>query len=159
MILTPSKPVGRRSPLVTPVIITGTVTGLLLTSVMLGSLFAANRTNMFYSEVGLRDLICSSLFGVVMAVPVLLFIRSPQKMFRAGIFGWVIFVLAYSCTGIYYTNLVIRLNATTFHMLLLGAAVYGVLAVSVWVIITALTLFRPEPVTRPSPVRISHRPQ
>lgn len=114
---------------------------------------------MFYSEAELRDLICSSLFGLVMAIPVLRFIRSPQKMFRAGIFGWVIFVLAYSFTGVYYTNLVNRLQKSAFHMLVLGATVYGVLAVCVWVIVTAMALFRPEPVTRPSPVRISNRPR
>src|ERR1700683_2627547 len=156
---TPSKAAGRRSPLLTAVIITGTVTGVLLTSVMLGSLFTANRTNIFYSEAGLRDLICSTLFGVVMMIPVLRFFRSPGRMFRAGLFGWVIFVLAYSCTAIYYSNLVNRLGKTSFHVLVLGATVYGVLAVCVWVIVTAMALFRPEPAPRPHAGRISNPPR
>lgn len=149
----------RGSGLRTPVIVTGTVTGLLLSSVMLGALFAANRTTAFDSQALARDVVCSGLFALVMAIPLLRFLRSPGKLFRAGMLGWLIFVLAYSCTTLYYANLSNRLGETSFHMLVLGAAIYGVLAVAIWVISTALTLYRHEDTHHPSPVRISNRPR
>jgi hypothetical protein len=124
---------------------------------MLGSLFAANRTTVFDAEAWVRDLICSGLFGLVMTIPVVRFFRSPGRLFRAGLLGWAIFVLSYSCATLYYVNLTNRLGKSSFHMLVLGATIYGVLSVGIWVVVTALALIRPEEAHHPSPVRVSDR--
>jgi hypothetical protein len=51
--------------------------------------------------------------------------------------GWVIFVIAYDITGIFYQNL-FQVLRSPFEALIEGAIVYGVAAVGAWVIGMAL---------------------
>ena len=47
--------------------------------------------------------------------------------------GWAILSVSYVVMGFFFVNLHTRLGKTPFHIFILGAAVYGVAAVALWV--------------------------
>ncbi|MGA8269293.1 MAG: hypothetical protein WB787_16145 [Candidatus Acidiferrales bacterium] len=143
-----------------PVIHTGIFAGVLLVAVMLGSLIAATRMPRFDSIASLRNLVCFTAFGLVMTIPVARYFGSPWKLFTAGITGWVVLAAAYASAAMFFDNLVNRLGLTPLHLLMLGAVIYGVLAVMVWVATSITSLFwhqAPEP--HVTPVEVATRKQ
>jgi hypothetical protein len=111
----------------------GVMTGIYLTAVMTVALLTANRLPELEPFADLRNWICSSLFVLVALIPVATFWRAPWYLFTSAASGWLVFCLAYSAAGLFFENLHTRLNKTPFHMFLLGAGCYAVVAVAIWV--------------------------
>ena len=112
---------------------TGVLTGIYLSAVMTVALLVANRLPALEPFADLRNWICSSVFLLVWLVPVAAFRNRPWWLFTSAGAGWLIFSLAYALAGIFFENLHTRLNKTPFHVFLLGAGIYAVVAVTLWV--------------------------
>jgi len=67
-----------------------------------------------------------------MMIPVLRFLNRPLQLFASAMIGWVIFVVAYDFSGMYFPNL-FQVLRTPFQALIEGAIIYGVCAVGSWV--------------------------
>lgn len=111
----------------------GVLTGIYLTAVMTAALLCANRIPELEPYADLRNWICSSLFILVALIPVATFRRAPWALFTSAVSGWLIFSLGYGVAGMFFENLQSRLNKSTFHMFMLGAGCYAVVAVAIWV--------------------------
>ncbi len=111
----------------------GVVTGVYLTAVMVGGLLAANRLPLLESFADIRNWACRLLFALVMLVPICSFLRAPWNMFASGLTAWVLFSLAYAVAGRFFEGLYTRFF-TAFHMFIIGASLYAVVAVAVWVV-------------------------
>ncbi|HKV27065.1 MAG TPA: hypothetical protein VJN90_02170 [Candidatus Acidoferrales bacterium] len=111
----------------------GLLTGGLLAAVMLASLFIANRLPAFETSAALRNDICRATFGLVMLMPIFLFLAHPRRMFASALLAWSLFALAYDFAGMYFSNLFVSLGRTPFEVLILGLVFYGVVAAVSWV--------------------------
>jgi len=111
----------------------GVLTGIYLTAVMTVALLTANRLPALEAYADLRNWMCGSLFVLVALIPVATFWRAPWHLFTSAATGWLVFTLAYWGAGLFFENLHTRLNKTPFHMFLLGAGCYAVVAVAIWV--------------------------
>ncbi len=118
----------------------GVLTGLYLTAVMVTSVLAATRLGFLDPMIAnipdwadIRNGVSYAAFLLVMLIPLGCFLRAPLKMFAAGMCGWAILSVNYALMGFYFSNLHTRLGKTPFHLLILGAMVYGVSAVASWV--------------------------
>ena len=111
----------------------GVLTGIYLSAVMAIALFCANRVPSLEPYADLRNWICNSLFILVALIPIATFLRSPWALFISAISGWLVFSLSYGLAGLFFENLQTRMNKTTFHMFMLGAGTYAVVAVFIWV--------------------------
>ena len=69
--------------------------------------------------------------GLLILIPVCRFLTSPVQIFLSGVTAWIILTLAYSALDIYFPELGTRLG--TFHMFMLGAVVFGLVATLTWV--------------------------
>jgi len=138
-----------------PPLRTGVLCGLYLAGVMAVALLAANRLPALEPFADLRNWICRGVFLIFSLVPVGAFFRAPWRLFLSGATGWLVFTLGYAVAGIFFDNLHTRLNITTFHMFLLGAGSYAVVAVALWVaesakLAIAHALVHPHSHTRPA---------
>jgi hypothetical protein len=160
MIATHKGPGGLASAVHNPAFFTGVITGILLSFVMFGWLFAANRTPSLDHVAFFRNWICLGAFGVVMAIPMLRFVRSPGRIFTSGLTGWVLLCVAYASANMYFQNLENRLSKSPFKVLVMGAVVYGVAGVIAWIMTTIVTMMRHN-VAPPVPraVEVPTRPQ
>jgi len=116
-----------------PPLRTGVLTGIYLTVVMTAALLCANRLPELEPYADLRNWICGSVFILIALIPIATFRRAPWALFTSAVTGWFIFSLAYGVAGIFFENLQSRLNKTAFHMFMLGAGCYAVVAVALWV--------------------------
>lgn len=121
------------SVLQSPVIHTGLFAGVVLIGVMVGSLVIANRMPWLDSFASLRNLAFYAVFGLVMSIPIARYLGSPWRIFTAGMTAWSLFAGAYACATMFFENLINRLNITAFHLLMLGALIYGVISAMIWV--------------------------
>ena len=112
---------------------TGVLTGIYLSAVMTVALLAANRLPALEPFADLRNWICDSVFLMVWLIPVATFRNRPWWLFTSAASGWVVFSVAYALAGFFFENLHTRLSKTPFHMFLLGAGIYAVVAVTLWV--------------------------
>jgi hypothetical protein len=115
-----------------PVLWTGLYTGALLMIVTLGALVAANRIPGLEKYALERNGASYTLFTIIMMIPVLRFLNRPLQLFASAMIGWVIFVVAYDFSGMYFPNL-FQVLRTPFQALIEGAIIYGVCAVGSWV--------------------------
>ena len=116
---------------------TGIYMGAALIVVMIAALFVANRvpgTERYALE---RNATFCALFFICMLIPIARYFNRPMPMFMSAMVGWVIFVIAYDITGMFYQNL-FQVLRSPFEALIEGAIVYGVAAVGAWVIGMAL---------------------
>lgn len=118
----------------------GLLTGGLLVVVMLASLFVANRLPALESAAALRNDICRAAFGLVMLIPIFVFLSHSRRMFASALFGWSLFALGYDLAGMYFSNLFTALGRTPFEVLVLGLVFYGVVAAVSWVAWIVLTV-------------------
>jgi len=132
----------------------GILSGCYLTAVMAGGLLAANRMPYFESLAMLRNAVCALLFFLFAVLPICAFLSSPWQMFVASITSWSMFSLGYAAAGRIFVHLHSRLGVTSFHVLMLGAASYAVVAVGFWVIRMILSLLSPLP--HPASKRAAH---
>lgn len=111
----------------------GVLTGVSLAAVMVVSLVVANRVQMFENFAGIRNAVSWTFFALAMLIPIGRYLNSPAQLFASGVCGWFLFTLAYGVMGFVFENLHSRLNKTPFHVFILGAAFYGLVAVVAWV--------------------------
>lgn len=144
-------PGGLASAVHHPAFFTGVLTGILLSFVMFGWLFAANRAPSLDHVAFFRNWIFLGAFGFVMAIPMLRFVRAPGRIFISGLTGWLLLCVAYASANMYFQNLENRLSKSPFKVLVMGAVIYGVAGVIAWIMTTIVTMMRhnvPVPVTR-----------
>jgi hypothetical protein len=111
----------------------GVLTGVYLTAVMVISILAATRLAFLEPLADVRNGIAYAAFVFFLLVPIAYFLRSPIKMFAAGMCGWAILSVDYALAGLFFIHLHDRLGKTPFHLFILGTLVYGVAAVASWV--------------------------
>jgi hypothetical protein len=112
---------------------TGVFMGALLIVVMIAALFVANRVPGSERYALERNATFCALFFICMLIPIARYFNRPMPMFMSAMIGWVIFVIAYDITGMFYQNL-FQVLRQPFEALIEGTIVYGVAAVSAWVI-------------------------
>lgn len=110
----------------------GVVTGVYLSTVMIVALLAANRVPFLENFADIRNTVFRVLFGLVALIPVVFFARSAGHMFTAGVSGWFLFSLAYMGMGFFFHRLHM-VFPKPLNVFMLGACIYGVLAVALWV--------------------------
>lgn len=111
----------------------GLLTGGLLVAVMLASLFVANGVPALEPAASLRNDICRAAFGLVMLIPIFMFLGHALRMFASALLAWSLFALGYDFAGLYFPNLFSALGRTPFEVLILGLVFYGVVAAVSWV--------------------------
>ena len=111
----------------------GVLVGIYLTAVMVVSLMAANRVPALEPLAQVRNAISYAVFALVAALPVWIFRREPGSLFTSGVAAWALFSVMYALAGIPFDNLFVRLHKTPMNVFMLGAVVYGLLAVVLWV--------------------------
>ena len=119
-------------PLPRPSLWTGLYTGTLLVMVMFGALVAANRLPWLDNRALERNAASYGLFVIFMLIPVVRFLNRPVQMFTSAMIAWVMFVVAYDISGMFFRNL-FEVLRTPFQALIEGAVIYGVFAVGSWV--------------------------
>jgi hypothetical protein len=107
--------------------------GALLIVVMVVALFVANRVPGTESYALERNAAFCALFFICMLIPIARYFNRPMPMFMSAMIGWVIFVIAYDITGMFYQNL-FQVLRQPFEAFIEGTIVYGVAAVGAWVI-------------------------
>lgn len=114
----------------------GVLTGVYLSIVLGAWLVVANRMPWSANFALTRNLIAGAVFLLLMLIPVGRFLQSPARLFASGLTGWTLFTLTYLIMGFFFERLHSRLGP--FHVFMLGAVVYGVVAVVAWVVSLAL---------------------
>jgi hypothetical protein len=112
---------------------TGIYMGAALIVVMIAALFVANHVPGFERYAFERNATFCALFFICMLIPIARYFNRPMPMFMSAMIGWVIFVVAYDVTGMFYQNLFQALRSP-FQAFTEGTIVYGVAAVGAWVI-------------------------
>jgi hypothetical protein len=123
-----------------PCLILGTVTGACLAGIAVAWVLVANRVPSLAQFAFERNVIAGAAMGVLMLLPFFLFLGSPARMFVSGVIAWTILALAYDVLEILFGRLESRLGA--FHLFMLGAIVFGALAVLNWVALLLLSARR-----------------
>jgi hypothetical protein len=116
-----------------PAIWTGVYLGALLNIVMIAALVAANRFPNLEPYALERNAASYGLFVLFLLIPVIRFLKRPAEMFASGFVGWVLFVAGYRIAGFYFHNL-FQVLRTPFEALIEGCVLYGVAAVTFWVV-------------------------
>lgn len=115
-----------------PALRIGVITGIYLVAVMVVALLAANRMPFLEPLAEIRNWAARGVFGLVMLAPILALRKSPARLFAAAMTGWLMLTLAYWGMGFLFDNLHLRLYRP-FHLFILGASLYGSIAVLFWV--------------------------
>ncbi len=124
----------------------GVLTGLYLVVVFTAWLLIANRLPWSANFAGLRNGVFGVLLVALMLIPVGRFLRRPARLFFAGVVAWGMLTLAYLILGLFFERLYSRMGP--FHVFMLGAVLYGVIAVAAWVA-SLLLAARHQPVATP----------
>ncbi len=111
----------------------GVLVGCYLAVVMVVSLVLANRVPALEDLAQMRNAASYAAFALMAALPVWIFRREPGSLFVASVAAWGLFSLMYAVMGFPFENLHVRLHKTPGNVFMLGAAVYGLLAVVAWV--------------------------
>jgi hypothetical protein len=117
----------RLSALVHPCAVSGMIIGACLIGVVVAWLLVANRVPSLAQFAFQRNWIAGGLIALLMLLPLFLFLGSPVRIFFSGVIGWTILALAYQVMEIRFGRLETRMGA--FHLFMLGAIVFGLLAV------------------------------
>ena len=130
--MAPLQPSAARLPALRhPCTIRGTVIGACLTGIAVAWLLVANRVPSLAQFALERNAIAGAAIGILMLLPFFLFWGSPARIFPSGVIAWTILALAYDVMEILFSRLSTRLGA--FHLFILGAVVFGLLAALDWV--------------------------
>jgi hypothetical protein len=78
-----------------------------------------------------RDLVAGGILILVLPVPILRFRHQPGKLITAGLTAWTLLTITYVTAELHFTLLESRMGA--FHIFVLGAVSYGLVAVLDWV--------------------------
>jgi len=115
-----------------PALMTGVYVGALLILVMSAALVAANRVPALDRYALERNAASYGAFVILLLIPVMRFLKRPLHMFVAAIVAWVLFVGAYNIAGFYFRDLFDM--RTPFQALIEGGVLYGIVAVTIWVL-------------------------
>jgi hypothetical protein len=110
----------------------GVLTGVYLCVVMVAAVLAANRVPFLDPVAEIRNWVARVAFGLVMLIPIVVYRRSAVWLFFSAILGWTMLCLAYWAMGFPFENLHTRLRPP-LNLFMIGAVVYGVVAVMLWV--------------------------
>ncbi len=110
----------------------GVLTGVYLSIVLAAWLIIANRIPWSANFAWTRNAIAEVLVALLVLVPVGRFLKSPAQLFVSGVTAWFVLTLTYAGMGLYFQRLYSRRGP--FHVFMLGAVAYGVVAVVAWVI-------------------------
>lgn len=114
-----------------PTVRFGVLVGAYLTVILWVSLLLANRVPLAEPFANLRNAFCFGAFALAAVLP-LTRLRSATRLFVCGIAAWLFFSVMYWLTGFVFVRLHARFY-TPIHVFLLGAVLYGLAAVVVWV--------------------------
>jgi hypothetical protein len=115
-----------------PALMTGVYVGAFLILVMSAALVAANRVPALERYALERNAASYGAFVILLLIPVIRFVNRPVHMFVSAIVAWVLFVGAYNIAGFYFRDLFEM--RTPFQALIEGGLLYGVVAVTIWVV-------------------------
>jgi hypothetical protein len=121
-------------------LILGTATGACFAGIAVAWLLVANRAPSLEQFAFERNVIAGAATGILILLPFFLFLGSPGRIFISGVIAWTILALAYDVLEILFGRLGSRLGA--FHLFMLGAIVFGALAVLDWVALLLLSVRR-----------------
>ena len=108
----------------------GLFTGVALSVAFTAWLLVANRLPQSEHSALQRNLVAACVLGLIAAVPVLKFLRSPGNLLSAGLVGWSFFALFYRGLCVHFRALSERFGALEVFMM--GALVYMILATLSW---------------------------
>lgn len=111
----------------------GVLVGAYLTVILFASLLLANRVAALERFANFRNPLCFLTFALAASLPLLRYRDSATRLFVSGITGWLIFSVMYWLAGAFFLQLHSRFRRP-IHAFLLGAVLYGLAAVVVWVI-------------------------
>ena len=123
----------------------GVLTGAYLCVVMVVAVLAANRVPFFEPFAEIRNWIARGAFFLVMLVPIAFFRRDAVQQFFSAMLGWTMLCLAYWGMKIPFENLHARLRPP-LNLFVIGACVYGVVAVVLWVAAMLMSIRHTAPV-------------
>jgi uncharacterized membrane protein YvlD (DUF360 family) len=110
---------------------TGAYAGVALAMGFTAWLYVANRVPWLDHVALQRNFIAASVLGLLAAVPVLRFLRSPVNLLVSSLISWSIFTLTYRGLCIRFSALADRYSAS--QIFALGAVVYMILATLSWI--------------------------
>jgi len=116
------------------------IIGACLIGVVVAWLLVANRVPSLAQFAFQRNWIAGGLIGLLMLLPLFLFLGSPARIFLSGVIGWTVLALAYQVMEIRFGRLESRMGA--FHLFVLGVVVFGLLAVLDWLALLMLSARR-----------------
>ena len=129
-----------------PALRAGVMTGVYLSMVLVAWLLIANYVP-WSARFGLiRNAATAALFVLLMLIPIWRYLRSPGRLFAAGVAGWTLLSLVYLVLGWFFHRLHSRMGP--FHVFVLGVVIYGFVAVFCWVVSLVLAA-RPSPLATP----------
>lgn len=94
-------------------------------------LYVANRVPAFESVALQRNVIAATVLGVIAALPVLRFLRSPGNLLVSSLIAWGILCFTYRGLCVLFSDLADRYSAP--QIFALGAVVYMLLATLSWI--------------------------
>ena len=124
----------------------GALTGVYLSLVLVGWLVIANHVPASADFAGPRNATAVALGALLALIPIGRFLRQPAQLFASGLVAWALLSFTYSILGFFYLRLHARM--VPFHLFMLGAALYGGVAVAAWVA-TMLVAARTQPIVAP----------
>ena len=109
----------------------GIFAGVALSVVSIGWVVIANRVPSLAGLATERNMVAVVLLAICAAAPAIRFLRSPAELLQSGLLAWGIFTLTYRVL----CSIFVRLdeNYSTFHVFVMGAICYLVLATLSWV--------------------------
>ncbi len=110
---------------------TGAYTGVALAVGFTTWLYVANRVPAFESVALQRNVIAATVLGVIAALPVLRFLRSPGNLLVSSLIAWGILSFTYRGLCMHFKDLADRYSAP--QIFALGAIVYMILATLSWI--------------------------
>ncbi len=113
-----------------PALRTGLRMGVLLTIVLTAWLILANRVSVLDRLAIVRNAAALAVLFLIAFEPIARYRNSARDLLLSGGIGWAIGSLCYFGWTMYFNRLSLRMGA--FHIFVLGAAVYTLLAAVVW---------------------------
>lgn len=110
---------------------TGAFTGVALAVGFTGWLYVANRVPSLEGVALERNFVAATVLGLVAAIPVLRFLRSPGNLLVSSLVSWGILALTYRALTTHFTRLGERYGA--MQIFALGAVVFMILATVSWI--------------------------
>lgn len=105
---------------------TGVYVGIFLSAIFMVWLFVANYVHALEVFALERNLAVAAALVVLAAVPLLRYLRHPTQLLISGVSAWAILAIVYRILCFFFHGLAPRMSA--FHLFMLGAVVYGIVA-------------------------------